>query len=66
MLKWAPARDVLYKMSELKDGNHYLITKDVIGTYLVKNLVKDCCYGVLSSVRQVGVLQTYRLLFAEA
>jgi hypothetical protein len=46
MLKQAPTWDVLYKMSKLKDGNRYLITKDVIGNYLVKNLVKDGCYVV--------------------
>jgi hypothetical protein len=46
MLKRAPTRDVLHKISKLEDGNRYLITKDAIGNYLVKNLVKDCCYVV--------------------
>ncbi len=46
MLKQAPTRDVLYKVRELEEDNWYLITKDGIGTYLVENLVKDCCYVV--------------------
>jgi hypothetical protein len=46
MLKRAPARDVLYKVWELEDDNRYLITKDGIGTYIVEDLVKDCCYVV--------------------
>ncbi len=46
MLKQAPTRDVLCKVRELEDDNHYFITKDGIGNYLVENLVKDCCYVV--------------------
>ena len=46
MLKRAPTREVLYKVRELEDDNRYLITKDGVGTYLVENLVKDCCYVV--------------------
>ncbi len=46
MLKRAPTQDVLHNISKLEDGNRYLITKDAIGNYLVKNLVKDCCYVV--------------------
>jgi hypothetical protein len=73
MLKPAPTRDVLYKVQELEDDNRYLITKDGIGSYLVENLVKDCCYVVDVKQSTCGcpayakwALQTYCLLFAEA
>jgi hypothetical protein len=39
-LKCQPTREVIYKMTEVDDSNHYKITMDMIGDYTVRKVAK--------------------------